>query len=241
MKSDNKEKPQKPPKQVKPPGADGHRKRMIKRVLYSPANVLTARELVEVMLFYTIRVRDTRDTAVYLMEKFDNDIRRLLNASTYELTQVSGVGPASAEFFHVIGKTLDFLESESKVQKKSYTNADDIGTLFSEHHNGARHDTFWVALFDNSMHLVKIEKLKDDTMTVDDDNIIFSIVADVSKHHCSSLAVARLSGDRSCYPTSNDFEMLKKILDISQITNIVLRDYFIASPDESIGIKDMYI
>ncbi len=241
MKSDNKEKPQKPPKKVKPPGADGHRQRMLKRLLHSPAHLITERELVEILLYYSVRVRDTRDTAVYLMERFDNDLRRLLSASPKELMTVNGVGPRSAELIGVINKTVELLENLSKVEEKTYANIEDIGALFSEHHNGSHHDSFWLALFDNSMHLLDIKKLRDDSMSVDDDNIIFSIVAGLSKTYCSSFAVARLPGDLSCYPTSGDFEMLKRVLDVSEITNMVFREYFIASPDENIGIKDLYI
>lgn len=241
MKTGDMEKNQKPPRKVKPPGADGHRKRMIARLLNSKVGAVPPRDLLEILLYYTIRVRDTRDTAVYLMQEFDNDISRVLNASTRELTRVSGVGPASAEFFHVVGKIVEYLNTPEEDTRKCYTDISDIGELFSQQHQQNHHDSFWIAYFDNAMHLISMKKIKDDKMFIDDNNLLFPIIMDISKCHCSSIAVARLSGDCSCYPTSNDFEMLKRIEEMALLAHVVLREYFIASPDESIGIKDMYI
>ena len=241
MKTGDIDKDKRPPKKVKPPGADGHRRRMIDRLLNSNNYSVPPRDLVEILLFYTIRVRDTRDTAVYLMQEFDNDIEKLLSAAPEDLMRIKGVGRSSAEFFSLIGHTVKYINENDGKERKCYTDMRDVGELFSKQYQGNHRDAFWTAFFDNSMRLIAIKEIKDDKLSADDKDGIFPIIVHAAQYNCSSFAIARLSGDFACYPTANDFGLLKKLLDMSQLTNIILREYFIVSPDESIGIKDMYI
>lgn len=75
----------KKPKKIKPEDADGHRERMRERLFNALAHLIPARYVLEMLLFYVIRVADTRDIAVALYRRFNKKIRNTLEADPDEL------------------------------------------------------------------------------------------------------------------------------------------------------------
>ncbi len=226
-------------KKTKPTGADGHRRRMLDRFISAEGIGLTDRDLVEMLLFYTYRIRDTRDIAVDLMDTFDNSIESLLTADTEELEQIDGVGSVSASFLTLIGELSSRLKEGSPLFDKQYTDTSEIGALFSKKHMCQKQTDIRVAFFDSDMHLITIEKIKDGSLGPEDTICIFSIAALASAYRSNTVAIARFSDDFTCYPTKDDFTALRHIRRVFKSAEITLREYFIVSPDESLGITDM--
>ncbi|MBQ2765449.1 MAG: hypothetical protein IJF48_00495 [Clostridia bacterium] len=241
MQSDNSPTPKKPRK-VKPVGADGHRARMFERFLGARGNDVSPRDIIEMLLYFSIRVRDTRDSAVDLMERFDGNIDRLFNATPENLCRTDGIGKTSALLLGVVGDMADrvgALEDEDEDICGRHIEGDELGEVFLGRHDGARHDVTWAVFFDSSMCVICIEQAKDAPLDADGDDV-FSLISRASRYHASAVAVARMSSDYICYPTMADFKLAQKLETLFASANLELVEYYIVTADDSFGVKKIF-
>ncbi len=212
---------------------------MFERFLASGGFDFTDRDLIEMMLFYVNRIRDTRDIAVNLMETFNFDIGDLLAAKPDELLEIDGIGETSAQFLGVIGELAGRLEESIPMLCEPYTEAERIGELFSRKHFCHKHDSVMVAYFNDDMRLITLEKIKDDRLLPEDSDYILAVVKRAVTFRAKKIAVARLAGDFVCYPSMNDFNTAQSINRILKNTDISLVEYFIATPEESFAVTKL--
>ena len=81
---------------------DGHRNRMLNKVLLNP-EILEEHELLEVLLYSYMPRVDTNPIAHELI-KFFGSLENVFNATAKELTAVKGVGEKTALYLSVVGK-----------------------------------------------------------------------------------------------------------------------------------------
>ncbi len=84
----------------------GHRARMRERFRSYGKESFASHELLEMLLYAVIPVRDTNETAIRLMRRFGS-LDGVLSASQEALTSVSGVGERVAKFLFTVGR-LDY-------------------------------------------------------------------------------------------------------------------------------------
>lgn len=80
---------------------DGHRDRLRERFAGAGAQALADYELLELLLFRLIPRRDVKPLAKALLKRFGT-LADVLNAPLHLLTEVEGMGPASALDLHVV-------------------------------------------------------------------------------------------------------------------------------------------
>lgn len=107
------------PRKVKPEGADGHRQRMIMKFLNSYENGFFKRDIVEILLYYPIRIRDTRDIAVRVMKDNGDDVYSVLSASQEKLCSSPGIGPSCAVLIRLVGEIVRRLNDNAPTPEKS--------------------------------------------------------------------------------------------------------------------------
>ena len=78
----------------------GHRQRMRRKFADFGAIVFDTYELLEMLLYYTVPVRDTNPIAKMLLQRFGS-LDGVLSASHEELREVDGVGEKTAEFIRM--------------------------------------------------------------------------------------------------------------------------------------------
>ena len=83
---------------------EGHRQRVYNRFLTDPTS-LSEVELVELMLFYSIQVRDVKPIAYRLIERFGT-LRGVIEAPIEALRNVEGVGEKTVSFFKLMDMLL---------------------------------------------------------------------------------------------------------------------------------------
>ncbi len=230
--------PNKKPRKVKPIGADGHRGRMFTKFLNTSDCDMLPRDIVEMLLYFSIPVRDTRDSAVDLMSRSDNNIRKLLSESPEYLQRTDGVGPSSALLLNLVGHIADRLESDSSDERKSYHTREEICQLFSENYNFPKEDELWVAFFDNAMRAI-IHKFKSEPIELYAEDI-YNLVGLSAKYHSNILAIGRMAASRTLYPTNRDMMICRYVKSSLSASQITLFDYFISTADDTIAISKPY-
>lgn len=78
-----------------------HRKRVFERFDTSGLSALSEHEKLEMLLFYTNKIKDTKPIAKLLLKEFGN-IQEIFAATQDELCAIEGVGPASARLIKFI-------------------------------------------------------------------------------------------------------------------------------------------
>ena len=82
--------------------AKGHRERVRKKFLENGFNGLEDYEVLELLLFYVIPIKDTKAIAKELIEKFKT-LANVLKADTLELKTINGLGDVAITFLKMIG------------------------------------------------------------------------------------------------------------------------------------------
>ncbi len=101
-----------------------HRKRVRARVIKSGFSQLEKHELLELLLFYSIPVKDTNELAHNILEHFDNSLEEVFNASVEQLQKVTGVGERTAIMIAAIGATLRKINENPEPKKRVYKNTE---------------------------------------------------------------------------------------------------------------------
>lgn len=89
-----------------PVAADGHRARMRQRAERMSTEAMRSQDIVELLLYYALPRRDTRQQAYDLMEKFGS-LQELFCADAAEISAVKGVGARSAQWLRAVGELVD--------------------------------------------------------------------------------------------------------------------------------------
>lgn len=229
----------KKPKKVKPVGADGHRGRMIERFLSSDDRSVSTRDMIEILLFFSVRIRDTRDSAVLLMQKYKNDISALLNAPQNELESVEGVGASSATLLRVAGSIITRLHD--RIDNGAQTAPElDIRELFPIFDEGVRQEITAIALLDGGMRHIRTENLMVGALTCAREEL-YSIVNLAVKYRSHNIILARITTERASYPTASDINASRYIEEVLRSMDINLVEYYVVSDDECIPTKPLYL
>ncbi len=232
------ERPPKKPRKVKPDGADGHRQRMFDKYLTTIDRDVYPRDVIEMLLYFSIPVRDTRDSAVHLMKRFNNDVQALLNADPKILQETEGVGPSSAMLLNLVGRIGSRLKCEDSDDRPRLMNLDDIFAYFSKRYTNTESDELWIAFFDNSMHPMAY-KLKEDTieMYADDLYELFRLSA---IHHSSYFILVRMDSERCISPTITDSQIADYVENSLGGSELIMLDYIIMSTEKIYSLRKRF-
>ena len=138
----------------------GHRQRMRRKFADFGAIVFDTYELLEMLLYYTVPVRDTNPIAKKLLQRFGS-LDGVLSASPAGLREVDGVGEKTAEFIHTAGLSLSVFASRgtqsgaaSKFESYDYT-----GEYVSKYLGSKLENTQILLTFDNDMNLLGVDEI----------------------------------------------------------------------------------
>ena len=83
--------------------AEGHRERMRGRAEQMDKEDIRSQDIVELLLYYALPRRDTKDLAVSLMEKFGS-LEAILNADAKDIAAAPGIGVNTAAWLGSVGR-----------------------------------------------------------------------------------------------------------------------------------------
>ena len=219
------------PRKIKPDGADGHRERMFIKYLNSSKNDANMRDVLEMLFYFTIRVRDTRDSAVELMRNYHGDIRAVLNAPPEELCQTDGVGPKSAFLLNLVGTIVDRLDSDEDYSG-SFSEASETELIYDLIDRCADIDSEEMAIVfhDVDNRIIRTHVFSASPRNFDT-NDMYRLMSLASGFHAASLTILHLAGNSDIYPCASDAKFHRYMSDALQTTGLVLR---------AIPLRDVY-
>lgn len=136
----------------------GHRQRMRSRLENFGARTMDTYELLEMLLYNTVPLKDTNPISKRLLSRFGS-LDGVFLASREELMEVEGVGARTAELILAVSEALVTCWNEKSVSTKTFENYDDLGRFLVDYYEGKTEHLIIMISFDNSMKLLSIDEL----------------------------------------------------------------------------------
>lgn len=225
----------KPTRKIKPVGAGGHRGRMFQKLISTGGEALSPRDTLEMLLYFPIKLRDTRDAAVDLMNRFDDNIENILTASEKELCKTAGVGPSAASFLNLVGEIAKNSTPASPADRKADSVSTRVSEVFSELRGELHGDELWVVFLDNRTEIITSQRLKEE-FDYPTESDLYRLLRESLRVHASSVIFAHVTGELTVYPTKRDAKFVKLMQNMLGATNLTLYDYYIVGGDEVLEI-----
>ena len=133
----------------------GHRERMRRKFSAYGDEIFDTYELLEMLLYTVIPVRDTNPLAKRLLAAFGG-LDGVLSATKDELMTVDGVGASTAEYLSKVGTLPAALKSPEEQPKAQLSGFEEIGEYLVDYFDGREDYAVAELLLDNSMRPIGI-------------------------------------------------------------------------------------
>ena len=221
-----------------------HRKRLRRQFLENGFNSLTDIQKLELILFYSIPVKDTNEIAHRLIDKFGS-YRGVMNASAASLTEVEGVGENSATLIRLFGDAavnyLDEMSAEEIYIKSTYDAANYIRYKFLDKGN----ETMLVICLDRNSKVIHKEFISTGGIEILPINI--RKVGEIALGHSSvAIILAHNHTNGIALPSNDDIKATRRIavalknFGIRLIDSLVVSETDVVSLVESPMYKDIF-
>ncbi len=132
---------------------EGHRDRMRQRFLDYGMDHMQDTELLEILMFYSIPRKDTKEVAHELVQSFGS-ISGVMNADIDELTKVPGVTYNSAVLIRLALVLARKYAIDSHEDLPVYNTIDKIGQYVKRLYIGVNVERVYLLLFDNALRMI---------------------------------------------------------------------------------------
>ena len=215
------------PKKVKnTPHYHGHRERLRNKLSISPES-LAGYELLELLLGYSIPRKDVKPLAKQLISHFKS-IHGVMNASTDELLEISGISVNTATLIKLI-RELDTrsLETELK-QKIAITSPTDV-LGFARKKLEHLVDEAVMVIYINARNKIENYEIINEGTT---DKVVLyprNIIKNALKHNATGVILIHNHPSSECEPSGNDIRITGDIITAAKAMDIRVLDHLIVS------------
>lgn len=221
-----------------------HRQRVRERYMSEGINSMADHNIIELLLFYVIPVKDTNGIAHALIEKF-NDLNGVLEAPVEELEKIDGIGENAATFLKLL-RDVSLLYSFRKHQMVLETSPmASLKDFIELQYKNETKEKVYVLCLDAQGRVQRCVKICDgspDTAVVDTRTIIETIVRFDTKNvilahnHPNGFAVPSLADIK----TTKELNTVLSALEINFADHIIYADGDTFSMAESNKFKDLF-
>lgn len=216
----------------------GHRARMRAKFVANGARIFETYELLEMLLYYVVPYKDTKDTAKLLLKRFGS-IDGVLSASREELSTVEGVGGAVADLILSVGRVTDKERVGKAELSHIYDNYADAGKMVVDYFraNSITGPAVALFLFDNYMHLIDAKILYE--LDYESGGVHADAFLNFAVNNRASIAIsAHVHKYGACFPTVGDIETNKVVTAALGSVNIRHAEHYIVAGERFVGIME---
>lgn len=191
---------------------------------------LTNAELLAILLRVGIQGRSVVDVAQDILEKFQNDLSRIVRSTPAELTQlVPGIGPAKAMTVIAALELGSRCRDSLRRQKPSMASSEAVYEYMSESLEGIDHEEFWVLILNRRLAIESKELVSLGGMdsTVVDLRILVKKVLDA---RASGVILVHNHPSGQLRPSPQDDALTRRIQDACKFFDIKVYDHVIIGP-----------
>lgn len=210
----------------------GHRKRVREKYRrlgsfqsYQPYEVL------ELLLFYAIPRRDTKEIAKNLISAFGS-VKGVLNADINALKKVPGVGDSASVLLNAIGQAACYMFSEDAEKIRG---SGDMGEYALHLMKGKKVEEFYAVALNPKNEIINVRMLASGgTSSVNvniSDVVKFSMDSDADK-----IVLIHNHTNGNPAPSGEDVEITRNFIDIASKVGVTISDHIITSDNRYISM-----
>jgi DNA repair protein RadC len=214
----------------------GHRRRVKDRYLSEGLDSFTDHQVLEMLLFYCIPMRDTNElahkminefgTLATLFEAHPSDISRRCGVSENTAIMISLVPSLARRYFRIKWGDKPSLNSSSKAGEYSVT-------LFA----GRTYEAFYVICLDSQNRVNYAALLHEGT--INEAPVYPRLIVETAlRHQASSVILAHNHPGGSLQPSGADLAVTKKITDALAAISIKVIDHIIVAGDKYLSFRE---
>ncbi len=204
----------------------GHRERMREKFIKYGKDAFHSHELLEMLLYNAIPIRDTNESAIMLLDEFSG-LDGVMSQTKDKLTCLGGIGDRAAELILSVGRlTLESVFSAAYSKEK--VSDTDIGNYFAGYFHGKTSSAVAVVLLNNRSEPIAFHELYNTdygSASVKAEGFISVAL----KEHASAIAIAHNHPFGAPFPTPQDIETNKAVNAALSAAGIALVEHYIVS------------
>ena len=214
----------------------GHRERVKKRYLKEGIDAFEDHQILELLLFYAIPLKDTNDLAHKLLRKYGS-LHKLFEAPPAEIAKFPGMGEHSAILVNMISQLARvYMKDVANSKKKPVLgNTDAAGEYAVNLFIGRLYEALYVISLDRNCKLINCEIVSEGS---NDETPFYSrrIVEMVLNHKADKVILAHNHPSGTLMPSNNDIYWTKELNTALKNVGIDLVDHFIVSGSDYLSM-----
>lgn len=211
----------------------GHRQRMKEMFLKNGFDGFSEHQILEMVLFYTYPRIDTNEIAHNLINRFGG-LCGVFDASVEDLVTIGKISLNSAVLIKMIPLSMR-VYNMSRIESSVFDNTDKLCELFKGCFPGDAKECFYVAAFDDELHLVRntvVCKGGPSASPID----MRRLAEIVLRSGTSLVAIAHNHPKGTCEPSDTDVLTTRRIMTFLSSFGVQLLDHVVVGRD---GVTSM--
>ena len=214
----------------------GHRERMRTKFLKRGIDAFDDHEILEFLLFYVNKQRNTNPIGHNLIEKFKT-LEAVFDASYEELLAVDGVGEAGASLIKLIGQIPNRLSSDGARRKIRLVTSRDAAEYCAQFFKGLDHERMLMISLNSVKDVLAVDVISDGSFNATNADVR-KIVELALQRKATGVILSHNHPSDSPHPSAADTLATTKIMDILEGINIAVIDHIICSDDSFCSMSE---
>ena len=207
----------------------GHRQRVKNRVLREGVDSFEDHQILELLLFYCIPMKDTNELAHLLIDRFGS-LAGVLDARPEDLCAVSGITENSGILLNLIPSLARRYHQEKLKEKTILDSTTKAGEYARALFTGRLYEVFYVICMDSQNRVNHTALLHEGT--INEAPVYPRLIVETAlRHQATSIILAHNHPGGSHQPSRADVEVTRKIRTATEAIAITVADHIIVAGD----------
>ncbi len=212
----------------------GHRERLKKRFLEEGLDGFTDIQALELLLFYSIPQKDTNPVAHALLDRFGS-LSRVLEASTEELKQISGISDHSATLLSLVTQLARFYQVDCAKRVECLTTLDACGEYLVPYFFGRSHETVFLLCLDAKCKVLCCKEIGEGSVNSASISIR-KIVETALSSNATTVILAHNHPSGIALPSNEDVETTRRAALALSAVEINLADHIVVADGDYVSM-----
>lgn len=215
---------------------NGHRQRLKKRFLHEGLQNFEDHEILQLILFYAIPMKDTNELAYLLLDKYGS-LSKVVEADPKDLVKIDGISEHSAILLNILPQFYIRYKTDRGKEKICLDTSKKSGEFIGNLYYGISYEVVYILCLDVQHNLIHYEILHEGTI---DEALIYPrlVVESALRHKAHSIILSHNHPGGTFDISEADIAATNKISSALRTIDIDVMDHIIITGDKYISFTE---